>query len=280
MAICCRRSGSGRASLLQTISRDVCRPHADGACARHHAAAHAGRGFVAIYEDVTEQSQPRAASAFSLITTALPGCPTRPLPHRAGTAPSHVAGASQPRADVARISTTSRDVNDSLGSPFRRCATGSSWRPSQEVPARERPRRTSWRRRVRHCLQRPSRRGCNSDFDRRPAHRIPVGQPTLSTATPSASACRLEQLWRAAPTLMSRRWSSARTSHSTARKTEGVPASDVRALHGGAAAHRLQLEHDLKAALSRDEFRVVYMPLCDLATGRIIGQEALLRWDS
>ncbi|MDX2205702.1 MAG: EAL domain-containing protein [Hyphomicrobiaceae bacterium] len=42
---------------------------------------------------------------------------------------------------------------------------------------------------------------------------------------------------------------------------------------------RLMIEHDLKQALANGEFRLAYQPLIDLSEGRIIGHEALLRWD-
>lgn len=40
----------------------------------------------------------------------------------------------------------------------------------------------------------------------------------------------------------------------------------------------LVMESQLRRALERDEFRLLYQPLLDLRTGRIIGAEALIRW--
>jgi diguanylate cyclase (GGDEF)-like protein/PAS domain S-box-containing protein len=40
----------------------------------------------------------------------------------------------------------------------------------------------------------------------------------------------------------------------------------------------MQLESDLRRALLRDEFRLHYLPIIDVETGRIEGIEALLRW--
>jgi diguanylate cyclase (GGDEF)-like protein/PAS domain S-box-containing protein len=45
-----------------------------------------------------------------------------------------------------------------------------------------------------------------------------------------------------------------------------------------AALDRRALESDLRGALTRHEFRLHFLPLIDLATGRITGVEALLRW--
>ena len=44
------------------------------------------------------------------------------------------------------------------------------------------------------------------------------------------------------------------------------------------AIERLQMETDLRRAIERQEFRVYYQPIVSLATARIIGFEALLRW--
>ena len=44
------------------------------------------------------------------------------------------------------------------------------------------------------------------------------------------------------------------------------------------ALERLQLETDLRRGLERQEFRIRYQPIVELATGGITGFEALLRW--
>lgn len=44
------------------------------------------------------------------------------------------------------------------------------------------------------------------------------------------------------------------------------------------ANKRLSIEKELREALSRNEFKLFYQPQCD-ATGRVIGVEALLRWN-
>ncbi|MDN5865393.1 MAG: EAL domain-containing protein, partial [Gammaproteobacteria bacterium] len=44
------------------------------------------------------------------------------------------------------------------------------------------------------------------------------------------------------------------------------------------AHHRLQLTAELRQALLNDEFRLVYQPSVEMHSGRIVGVEALLRW--
>lgn len=43
-------------------------------------------------------------------------------------------------------------------------------------------------------------------------------------------------------------------------------------------SHTLQLENDLHSALSSKQFKIVYQPIINLKTGKIVGAEALLRW--
>jgi diguanylate cyclase len=47
----------------------------------------------------------------------------------------------------------------------------------------------------------------------------------------------------------------------------------------GAAVHdRRMLEHDLRQAVARKELRLVYQPVQEIPSGRVVGFEALLRW--
>jgi diguanylate cyclase (GGDEF)-like protein len=46
-----------------------------------------------------------------------------------------------------------------------------------------------------------------------------------------------------------------------------------------AAVERARLENDLDEAIEQDQFRLVYQPVIELTTRRLVGFEALLRWD-
>ena len=46
-----------------------------------------------------------------------------------------------------------------------------------------------------------------------------------------------------------------------------------------ASARRLVLESELRRAVERNQFMLVYQPIVELATGEIVGSEALLRWN-
>jgi EAL domain-containing protein (putative c-di-GMP-specific phosphodiesterase class I) len=46
-----------------------------------------------------------------------------------------------------------------------------------------------------------------------------------------------------------------------------------------ASAHRLSLEHDLRKALEGEQFELYYQPQIEIRTGRIVGIEALIRWN-
>jgi len=62
-------------------------------------------------------------------------------------------------------------------------------------------------------------------------------------------------------------------------KSEGRARHEVfdSAMHARAVS-LLKIENDLRQAIEREEFRVFYMPIVSLATGRIDGFEALVRW--
>jgi diguanylate cyclase (GGDEF)-like protein/PAS domain S-box-containing protein len=45
------------------------------------------------------------------------------------------------------------------------------------------------------------------------------------------------------------------------------------------AAYRLKMEHDLRVAIGRGELWIAYQPIYSLADNRVVGAEALLRWN-
>lgn len=77
-----------------------------------------------------------------------------------------------------------------------------------------------------------------------------------------------EELLKDADAAMHRARAQGRASSATfdARMRESAP-------------HLLELESDLRDALAREEFRVHYLPIVEVKSGRIQGLEALLRWE-
>ena len=61
-------------------------------------------------------------------------------------------------------------------------------------------------------------------------------------------------------------------------KTSGVRHLRHRPEMNSEVAQRLALEHRLRRALERSQFKLHYQPQVERATGRIVGAEALLRW--
>ncbi|HEU4700356.1 MAG TPA: EAL domain-containing protein [Gemmatimonadales bacterium] len=63
-------------------------------------------------------------------------------------------------------------------------------------------------------------------------------------------------------------------------KTRGKGRYEIFEPHMHAAAlERLELEADLRRAVERSEFSLMYQPIVQLTNGRLVGVEALLRWD-
>ena len=61
------------------------------------------------------------------------------------------------------------------------------------------------------------------------------------------------------------------------RGTEGVVVYD--AARAVEPTHHLSIQHDIRRAIEEDELRLVYQPQVDLASGRTVSVEALLRWE-
>ncbi|BFU43426.1 putative bifunctional diguanylate cyclase/phosphodiesterase [Krasilnikovia sp. MM14-A1004] len=114
-------------------------------------------------------------------------------------------------------------------------------------------------------------------FDGRDLHvRASIGLATAATAGESApggvgrrltgEAAEAEQLMRNADLAMYRAKSAG----------SGLASYDPEMLTG--LIQRLELEADLRLALERDELLLHYQPTIDLADNRVVGFEALVRW--
>lgn len=67
---------------------------------------------------------------------------------------------------------------------------------------------------------------------------------------------------------------------STLRTTEEISSRmQQRIAVKGEATQKLSLAHDIRRALSRNEFQLYYQPICNLGDGKIAGYEALIRWN-
>lgn len=97
-------------------------------------------------------------------------------------------------------------------------------------------------------------------------HRIPVGY-SLGIAVAPRDGTSADELFKAADLALYRAKADGRGGY---RFFE--PAMDA------AAQERQTLEVELREAIARDELEVHYQPILDLATDRVCGQEALVRW--
>jgi len=64
-----------------------------------------------------------------------------------------------------------------------------------------------------------------------------------------------------------------------AKSAGGQRALEFTAAMGDVFGYRVRLEADIHRAISRGEFEVYYQPMVDLERGRIMGAEALIRWN-
>lgn len=63
-----------------------------------------------------------------------------------------------------------------------------------------------------------------------------------------------------------------------AQQRAGTADSPSRSKLRGEATQKLSLAHGITRALANEEFALYYQPICELASGRIAGFEALIRW--
>jgi diguanylate cyclase (GGDEF)-like protein len=110
--------------------------------------------------------------------------------------------------------------------------------------------------RLRRCLEQPFR-GPDSDI---------VVHASIGIAVPRTAATTSEQLLREADGAM----------RQAKRSGRGWCLFDLELQ--ARATHHLATEHALRLALERDELLVHYQPLVEVATGKIVGTEALVRW--
>jgi diguanylate cyclase (GGDEF)-like protein len=64
-----------------------------------------------------------------------------------------------------------------------------------------------------------------------------------------------------------------------AKRSGGNQVRYYRAAMHEAAVERIRIESEMRTGLLRRQFRVYYQPIVDIASGRTVGAEALLRWE-
>lgn len=91
---------------------------------------------------------------------------------------------------------------------------------------------------------------------------------SIGVASSGPGSDRAEDLLSAADTAMYRAKKRGKTYHEVLKGS--MPAEDL---------ERLKLENELRQAMGRGELKVYYQPEVLLETGKIVGMEALLRWE-
>jgi len=171
-----------------------------------------------------------------------------------------------------------QSVNERFGPRRGRRAAGADGTAARDLPARGRHARAARRGRVHHPARRAAR-----DLRRR------GGGPTDPRGRPGTVRARRRQgllHGEHRQSRSARRSTRAekiccptRTRRCTRAKAQGRARSAIfDAALRDRSPHLLELETDLRHALERDEFRVHYLPIVDVTTGRIQGVEALIRW--
>lgn len=65
---------------------------------------------------------------------------------------------------------------------------------------------------------------------------------------------------------------------SSARQLEQAEVADKHSIVRGEATQKLTMANDIRRALTNGEFELYYQPICEIASGKVAGHEALIRW--
>ena len=145
---------------------------------------------------------------------------------------------------------------------------------------RHRPRRPVGRRRVRRHRHRAGR-GERGRGDRRPPPRRTAGSGRRRRPAAARRARASASSWPSPTTTgRPRNCYGTRTWRCTRRRRRTGGSYAIFGVElRERVQRRLQLEEDLRAAVATDELWIAYQPVVELPTGRMIGVEALLRWN-